>query len=144
MSIMMIEIPGAPRGKGRPRFTRQGHTYTDAATREYEARVAACGREVMAGRAPLNEALSVQIIAFFAPPLTASKARRADMLSGAIRPTGKADADNIAKAILDGLNGVVFADDRLVCELLIEKHYAIKPSVAVIVTVGLSFEDCGA
>ena len=31
------------------------------------------------------------------------------------------DADNIAKAVLDALNGVAFADDSDVVELLVEK-----------------------
>ena len=32
-----IEVSGQPRGKGRPRFTRNGHTYTDAKTKEYDS-----------------------------------------------------------------------------------------------------------
>lgn len=32
----MIFIPGSPRGKGRPRFTRYGKPYTDTETRKYE------------------------------------------------------------------------------------------------------------
>ena len=36
MSPIVIEIAGEPRGKGRPRFARSGHTYTPAATRAYE------------------------------------------------------------------------------------------------------------
>jgi Holliday junction resolvase RusA-like endonuclease len=35
------------------------------------------------------------------------------------RHTAKADLDNIAKSVLDGLNGVAFYDDRQVAELLV-------------------------
>jgi len=35
---------------------------------------------------------------------------------------GRLDADNIAKSILDGLNGVVYEDDDQVIELLVRKH----------------------
>lgn len=34
-------IEGAPVPKGRPRFTRTGHTFTPAKTRQYEALVTA-------------------------------------------------------------------------------------------------------
>jgi Holliday junction resolvase RusA-like endonuclease len=33
------------------------------------------------------------------------------------------DIDNIVKAILDGLNGVVFADDASVAQLVASKEY---------------------
>ena len=29
-------VEGEPRGKGRPRFMRNGHTYTDSKTKAYE------------------------------------------------------------------------------------------------------------
>ncbi|MEG1247059.1 RusA family crossover junction endodeoxyribonuclease, partial [Gordonibacter sp.] len=32
------------------------------------------------------------------------------------------DADNIAKAVLDGLNGIAYEDDRQVVELHVRKH----------------------
>lgn len=38
---MKIEftVPGAPVGKGRPRFMKNGHTYTPQKTRDYEGKV---------------------------------------------------------------------------------------------------------
>ena len=40
----MIEfvIPGEPRGKGRPRFSKSGHAYTPSETVAYEKLVRAC------------------------------------------------------------------------------------------------------
>lgn len=35
---------------------------------------------------------------------------------------GRLDADNIAKSILDGLNGIAYEDDDQVIELLVRKH----------------------
>lgn len=35
---------------------------------------------------------------------------------------GKMDVDNVAKSVLDGLNGVAYEDDDQVVELLIRKH----------------------
>lgn len=34
-------VPGEPRGKGRPRFSKSGHTYTDSETRAYENKIIA-------------------------------------------------------------------------------------------------------
>ena len=34
----------------------------------------------------------------------------------------KLDADNIAKSVLDGLNGIAYEDDDQVVELLVRKH----------------------
>lgn len=34
----------------------------------------------------------------------------------------KLDADNIAKSVLDGLNGIAYEDDEQVVELLVRKH----------------------
>ena len=56
-------------------------------------------------------------------------------LSGAIRPTKKPDIDNIVKIVLDSLNGVAYIDDSQVVALLVEKHYAEKPCVEIILEV---------
>ena len=63
--VVTMMLPGAPRGKGRPRFRiikPKGRpqfvsVYTDAETAEYEASLAAVGREAMGSMAPLDEAL---------------------------------------------------------------------------------------
>ena len=40
------------------------------------------------------------------------------------KPTARnfGDADNHAKAILDGLNGICYADDAQIVRLVVEKH----------------------
>lgn len=127
-----LVIPGPPRGKGRPRFSRvSGRVYTDEKTVKYESHVRKCGLAVMAGRRPLEGAVNVRIVAFFTPPSSATKEVHAAMLENALRPITKTDADNIAKAVLDGLNGVLFADDKQVCGLVVEKRYAEQARVEV-------------
>lgn len=136
MTVSFV-IPGPPRGKGRPRFAKVGghvRTFTDKKTRDYEALVAATARSVMAGRDPLEGAVWVRIDAYFAPPSSATKKKRAAMLANEIRPITKTDADNIAKAVLDGLNAVAFADDKQVVGLGVTKRYAEQDRV--VVTVG--------
>ena len=51
--IIRFEVPGAPAGKGRPRFVRAtGHVYTPARTGKYEGLVRLAAAQAMAGAAP--------------------------------------------------------------------------------------------
>lgn len=122
---MVILIPGEPQGKGRPRFW-QGHAVTPPSTRDYEKLVGNCyyGRKY-------EGAISIEIWAFMKVPKSASKKKRELMLTNRIRPTKKPDIDNIAKIILDGLQGKAFEDDKQVVEIRAHKVYSNEPKVAV-------------
>ena len=50
---------------------------------------------------------------------------------GKIKPCKKPDSDNIAKAILDALNGVAYYDDSQIVELTIKKEYGEAARVEV-------------
>lgn len=117
----MFEIEGKPVGKGRPRFWN-GHAVTPQATRDYEKRVALAYKEC---NLPLfeTEPLEVEIIAKYPIPKQTRKAEKALMMERKIIPTKKPDIDNIAKIILDGLNGVAYKDDNQVCRLSVRKEY---------------------
>lgn len=54
------------------------------------------------------------------------------MLSGEISYIKKIDSDNLAKSILDALNGVAYDDDSQVCLLIVQKLYAEVARVEVI------------
>lgn len=75
--------------------------------------------------------MEVRIAAYYDIPKSTSKSKRQQMLSGILLPTKKPDIDNIAKCILDALNGVAFHDDTQVVKLCMEKFYAEKPRVEV-------------
>lgn len=136
---MKIEVYGQPLGKERPRATSFGghaHIYTPKKTQSYEAKFASKWVE-MYSATQLKGALEVIITAYF--PLlkgdykkdgspTKSGLRK---LNGEDKPTKKPDLDNIAKAVLDGLNGVAFVDDSQVIRLVVEKHYSEQPKVIV-------------
>ena len=55
------------------------------------------------------------------------------MERGLILPTKKPDADNIAKAILDALNGLAFYDDAQVVYLQVSKRYSNEPRAVVFI-----------
>jgi Holliday junction resolvase RusA-like endonuclease len=139
MTALSFTIPGAPRGKGRPRATRFGkgvRLYTDAKTASYEGLVAYAAQAALQGRAPFDCPVTVTVLVRLAPPASTSKKTLAAMLSGELHPAKKPDLDNIVKAVLDGCNGVAFKDDAQVCWFNAGKIYAAVAGVDVIVTPG--------
>ena len=129
-------VPGQPVGKGRPRATvRAGRArlYTPAKTEKYEARVALFAQQAMAGRPVMAGPVALSVTALFPIPTSWPKKRQAAARAGTEQHTKRPDADNCAKAILDGLNGVVWKDDSQVVTLSIEKRYAEVPRVEVLV-----------
>ena len=128
-----INIPGKPRGKGRPRFSRvSGHTYTDSQTAVYENLVKTIWLSAIGKK--LDGELAVHIDAYYAIPSSKPKKMQEAMRSEIIRPTVKPDIDNVIKAVLDGLNGVAFNDDTQVVELVAGKWYSTEPHVIVCVS----------
>jgi Holliday junction resolvase RusA-like endonuclease len=109
-----LVIHGKPVGKARPRFSRRGNkvvTFTPRETQIYEQNVKSLAQVAMLGKAMLEGPVKVTITAYFA-----HKKKTGWHIS---RP----DIDNVVKAILDGLNGVVFADDAVVAQLVASKYY---------------------
>lgn len=130
---MIITIPGKPVGKARPRFHRAGFkviTYTPPATKKYEKEVARIYKQ-SAGVLYTEIPLRVRILAKFPILESWSKKNKEKALKGEIKPNKKPDLDNIAKIILDGLNGVAYTDDKQVTSLEIEKVYSDTPCVVV-------------
>lgn len=54
------------------------------------------------------------------------------MLKGDISHIKKIDSDNLAKSILDALNGLAYDDDSQVCLLVVQKLYGEKARVEVV------------
>lgn len=77
------------------------------------------------------EPLEVQITAIYEPPKSTSKREKARMLSGELLPTKKPDADNIAKVVLDALNGVAYRDDSQIVRLMVKKEYGEESGLRV-------------
>jgi len=95
-----IVVPGRPVPKQRPRFTRTGHIYTPQETKDYEDFVGWKAKEVI--KEPLEGDIALYIRVY-------------------VNRNVFADIDNIAKAIMDGLNGVAYKDDRQVVCLSIQR-----------------------
>ena len=126
-----FEIPGEPAGKGRPRFTRNGHTYTPKETVSYENLVKIIFRQNFPQLMPSENRLKVVIDAYFTIPKSFSKKKKELAYDALISPTKKPDCDNIAKIILDALNGIAYKDDKQVVKLQVNKYYSEQPCVLV-------------
>lgn len=131
--IFEFTIPGKPCGKGRPRFTKNGHTFTPEKTANYETLVKLAFRQVYPGAEPIAAKVEViaKITAYYPIPVSTSKKLQARMRAGLLKPTTKPDTDNIAKICLDALNGIAYHDDAQIVELQVKKLYSDDPRVEV-------------
>ncbi|WP_051305069.1 RusA family crossover junction endodeoxyribonuclease [Chitinilyticum litopenaei] len=135
--MMQFTVPGEVRGKGRPRAVRVGagiRMHTDEKTASYENRVALFARQAIGDQALLIGPVQLRIDAFVQIPASWSKKKQAAALAGEIMPTGKPDADNVAKAISDALNGIAWKDDAQAVDLVFRKRYAATPCAVVTIT----------
>jgi len=131
---MKIIIPGVPVGKGRPKFsTFNGHAvaYTPQKTVNYETLVKLAFQQSGETAFDKETQLRAKINAYFPIPKSTSKKKREQMEHFLILPTKKPDTDNIAKAILDALNGIAYYDDAQICELHVYKFYSSNPRAEV-------------
>lgn len=129
-----FEVLGAPVAKGRPRFSRQNgrpHVHTDAKTESYEGLVKFKARAAMRSAAPY--AGPVRLVIYIGLPIPASwsQKRQSAAAAGLIGATKKPDADNVVKALKDGMNGVVYVDDGQVVDLIVSKRYTRTPCARV-------------
>ena len=123
-------IPGAPQGKERPRFTKSGIAYTPKKTKDYEKMVA-WAYECEAHGAKLTGSIRANIVAVYPVPRSWSKTKREEAINDWVLPMVKPDLDNVAKAVLDALNGIAYIDDAAVTDLTISKRYGERPCVVV-------------
>lgn len=134
MEPLLISISGAPRGQGRPRTVVRGGfatIYKADPDRKYEKVIRIEATKFMAGRKPLEGPLSVSLRFRMPIPKSATKAAHASMAAGETPCTSKPDVSNLAKAIEDALNAVVYLDDSQIVRLFTTKVYAEKPGIDI-------------
>ena len=126
--MIKFKIPGKPQGKARARTTKFG-SYTPEKTVLYENYIKLCYQKETDYIS--LKPLAVTIYAFMEIPKSTPKKHISDMEDGKIRPTKKPDIDNIAKVVLDALNGIAYKDDTQVVNISVSKHYSKIPNVYV-------------
>lgn len=137
-TLISLNIPIEPHGKGRPKFTTRGgfgRAYTPKETAEWEKQVAGALRKAWDG-GMVDGPVKVVVVAIKARPAYLEKPKVAD---GYLLRTQKPDSDNVLKSVLDALqqSGVI-ADDKQVVEVQAFSLYTFKGRAGcVIVEVSL-------
>ena len=99
--------------KRRARFSwHTGKAYTDTSTKADLQRVS----NSWDGEFYETEALALLIHVYQKLPDTKAKRMYSDLF------TIKPDVDNILKAVMDGLNGSAYADDKQIIVVIVRKH----------------------
>lgn len=111
--IFTCTLQVSPYGKGRPRFTKQGHAYTPAKTVAKEAEIKYW--LIHEGAPKFEGPVCVKIDAFFQKPKSAPKSRVFHMT--------KPDLSNVAKTVEDAGNGILWDDDKQIVSMTLTKQY---------------------
>jgi len=128
---VIFSIEADPVGKQRPRFSR-GRTYTPKKTVDFENKIREKAKSAMGSSEPLETPVAVFIYISHTVPASYSKKRTETCLANFERPR-KPDLDNVAKLVLDAMNGVVYKDDVDVVRLNVTKRYDTVAGVQVLV-----------
>tara|TARA_R100000789_G_C2911682_1_gene123522 strand:+ start:139 stop:567 length:429 start_codon:yes stop_codon:yes gene_type:complete len=130
-SIITIDVPGEP--KPWQVFIRRGPPSGGyLAYKGYQVDIQAHAKKEW-GRRPLLEDVPLEIhLKFFKSyPNRLSKApelRQRDLTLALCR---KPDVDNLVKAAVDGIKGIVFKDDNMVVKIIAEKTFSAKPHTSI-------------
>lgn len=126
---MSFEVFGEIVGKGRPRFTKAGRTYTPKKTLNYEQAIKIAFRRKYSYQS--QKSLRIKIIAYFEIAKSHTKKNKNRMISNELQCTKKPDIDNVVKIVLDALNKVAYQDDTQVVELVTIKRWSQCSKLAV-------------
>jgi len=136
---MKIEftVPGIPLARKAHQHRKVGDKVIKYLPKECESHqnlIKLCASKAMKGQPPIDKMVDVHIEAFW-PPVKSLKAMQKGMMKqyGSIPYPKRADADNIAKNVLDGLKGIVITDDNLVVALHVYKRMREIPGTEIVV-----------
>jgi Holliday junction resolvase RusA-like endonuclease len=134
MFTRSFTVEGIPVAKGRARARRIGNfvsMYSPKTTLDFEKKVAEAARYFMGPEKPLETPIRMTLSFHMPIPQSFSKKRVLACLTGLEKYTKKPDVDNLAKAIMDSLNNIVYKDDAQIYSLSIVKLYSSVPFVGV-------------
>lgn len=119
-----FKVPGEPKPHPRPRATTiHGHArlYTPKSTQDRKYNIQKYAKEAYGDKAPYQGLVSMSIHFIMKRPknkIWKTKAMPRTALSHG------PDLDNMAKTVMDALNGVIYIDDRQIWYLTISKWMA--------------------
>ena len=129
--MIEFEILGKPLGKARPRVTRKGFTYTPQKTVNYESLIRWTFQSEFPNHKPFEGYVEAEIKAIFDIPKSYSKKKTIELLNGICNYDHKPDLDNIAKIVLDSLNGIAYKDDSQITVLKVIKEYGEQAKIII-------------
>lgn len=132
MKAEEIFIPLVPVPKGRPKFSRVGkyiHTYTPKKTQDYEKAIAK--HYVEQGKGLFTGPIHIKLVFQMPIPKSFGKKKIQMVKDGLMKYDKKPDIDNLAKAVLDALNGVAYLDDSCITRLVLTKRYSEFPGITI-------------
>lgn len=129
--MIKFVVFGKPVAKARPRMTRQGFAYTPPKTVNYENLIKYTFQSEFPSHEPFLGLIEANITCIFDIPKSYSKKKTKELLETHNNYNHKPDLDNIAKIILDSLNGIAYKDDSQVTILHINKEYGNQAKVIV-------------
>lgn len=124
MIVLETRVYGLPVAQGRPRAfktpTGQIRVYDPANARDWKRTVQA---QVLTNKpeVPVDGPLDVAL--YFVLPRPKSLPKRVKF------PTKRPDAENLSKAVLDAMQGVIYRDDSQIVRLSVAKDYGDAPGV---------------
>ena len=121
---MIIIFDAKPKPAPRPRVTKYG-TYNDKAYTNYKKALRLVAQRQI--KAPLEGAIKMSIVFQFKKPKSWSKKKR----EAAFWHTQKPDADNLAKAVKDALNGLAYRDDSQICDMDLVKIWGENDRITI-------------
>lgn len=125
LTDMNFIIPGVPKAQKRHR-TSKGRRY-DPSSKDKKA-IQKYLLQHKLGRL-IDYPVAVEITAYYPFLKSWSKADKA-VAEGGLKMT-KPDVDNVSKIYLDAMNGMIWTDDNLVCDLTVKKRYSQEPCVLI-------------
>ena len=114
-------VPWARAGK------RGGIQFTPARQRNFMAAVRTICADAMGGRAPLDCAIELKVIAKYIAPASWSQKRR----DATAWKVSKPDLSNTVKIVEDALNTVAWRDDAQIASLHVWKRYSDRAEIVV-------------
>ena len=125
--MIEVRVYGFPIAQGRPRAVRVGggiRVYDPETSRDWKRTVQG---QLLAVKPPVLLAGPLRVSLYFFLPRPKSAPKRV------IYVTTRPDVENLAKACLDAMTGLIYVDDRQIVDLHVTKEYSPEPGVLICV-----------
>ena len=130
MKTVDIYIPFKPIPQKRHRHTHAGRTYDPCGKQKVEF-LKLCTQYTPAPEKPMLGAVRCTLRFTFKRPKSHTTSQGRLRRTAPCRHVYKPDTDNLAKFVLDALNGVYYKDDSQIYSLCVEKKYGTEDSVSI-------------